>query len=116
MQTLTWKKLSAAQRTAALRRPAQSAQPAIAAAVRVIVSLVRRTGDRGLRQLTKRFDRADVRSLRVSEAEFAEAGQALSREDLAALRRAYGNIRKFHAAQRTAPVKVETTPGIVCEK
>src|SRR4051812_25431624 len=116
MQTLTWKSLSATQRDAALRRPAQSAQPAIAAAVRVIVSLVRRTGDRGLRQLTKRFDRADVRSLRVSDAEFAAAEKSLSAADRAALRQAYRNIRTFHAAQRTAAVKVETMPGIVCEK
>jgi histidinol dehydrogenase len=116
MQTLTWKSLSPAERAAALRRPAQSAQPAIAAAVRVIVSLVRRTGDRGLRQLTKRFDRADVHSLRVSEAEFVAAEKALSAADRAALRRAYRNIRAFHAAQRTSPVKVETMPGIVCEK
>ena len=116
MQTLTWKKLSVAQRAAALQRPAQQAQPAIAAAVKVIVSAVRRGGDRALRQLTKRFDRADVRSLRVSQAEFAAAEKALSRDDHSALRRAYGNIRKFHAAQRNAAVRVETTPGIVCEK
>src|SRR4051812_25498259 len=98
MQTLTWKNLTAAQRTAALRRPAQTAQPAVAAAVRAIVLRVRRAGDRGLRELTNRFDRVDVRSLRVSAAEFAAAEKALSRTDLAALRRAYRNIRVFHAA------------------
>jgi histidinol dehydrogenase len=116
MKPVTWKSLSASRRAAVLRRPAQSAQPAIAAAVRVIVAAVRRGGDRVLRQLTKRFDGTDVRSLRVSEAEFAAAEKALSRADRAALRTAYRNIRTFHLAQRPAAVKVETTPGIVCEK
>ncbi len=116
MRPLIWKNLSASARAAALRRPAQAAQPAIAAAVRVIVSLVRRTGDRGLRRLTKRFDRADLRSLRVSAAEFAAAEQALSRADRAALRQACRNIRAFHAAQQPKPVRVETMPGITCEK
>src|SRR4051812_37006519 len=98
MQTLTWKNLSAVQRVAALERPAQKAQPVTAAAVKVIVSTVRRGGDAAVRQLTKRFDRADLRSLRVSAAEFAAAEKMLSRDDLGALRRAYSNIRKFHAA------------------
>lgn len=116
MRPLVWKSLSASQRADALRRPAQSAQPAIAAAVRVIVAAVRRGGDRALRQLTKRFDRADLRSLRVSEAEFATAEKTLSRADLAALRQAYRNIRAFHAAQQPAAIRVETMPGIICEK
>lgn len=116
MQPLLWKSLSASARATALRRPAQAAQPAIAAAVRGIVALVRRGGDRALRQLTKRFDRADLRSLRVSAAEFAAAEQALSRADLTALRQACRNIRAFHAAQQPKPVRVATMPGITCEK
>jgi histidinol dehydrogenase len=116
MQSLTWKNLSAARRAAALRRPAQSAQPAIAAAVKMILAVVRRGGDRALRQLTKRFDRVDLRSLRVSAAEFATAEKSLSRADLAALRTAHRNIRTFHAAQRPEDLRVETQPGIVCEK
>jgi histidinol dehydrogenase len=54
--------------------------------------------------------------LRVNPAEFASAEKALSRADRAALKTAYANLRKFHLAQRTTPVRVETTPGIVCEK
>lgn len=116
MQTLTWKSLSTARQAAALRRPAQSAQPAIAAAVRTIVAAVRRDGDAALRRLTRKFDGATLRSLRVSGTEFAAAQNALSRADLAALRTAYRNIRRFHAAQRSKDLRVETQPGIVCEK
>lgn len=116
MTPLTWKKLSAAQRAAALRRPAQHAQPAVAAAVRTIVARVRREGDAALRMLTRKFDGVAVRSLRVSPAEFAAAGNALSSADRAALRRAYRNLRAFHLAQQPKPIRVEPMRGVVCEK
>jgi histidinol dehydrogenase len=116
MQPLLWKKLSATQRDAALRRPAQAAQPSVAAAVRTIVAEVRRAGDAALVRLTKKFDGVALRSLRVTEAEFAAADKVLGRADKAALRTAYLNIHTFHAAQRTIDLRIETQPGIVCEK
>jgi len=116
MDLLAWKNLPASRRAAALRRPAQSAQPAIAAAVRAIVAAVRRDGDAALRRFTEKFDRVTLRTLRVTEAEFAAAEKSLSRADLAALRTACRNIRRFHAAQRSKDLRVETQPGIVCEK
>ena len=116
MQPLLWKKLPPAARTAALRRPAQAALPAVAAAVRAIIAAVRRDGDAALRRLTKKFDGVALRALRVTEAEFAAAEKALGRADRAALRTAYLNIHAFHAAQRTHDLRIETSPGIVCEK
>lgn len=116
MDFLTWKKLSATKRAAALRRPAQAAQPAVAAAVRTIIAAVRRDGDAALRRLTRKFDGVSLRSLRVTSAEFVAAEATLSRVDHSALRTAYRNIRAFHAAQHLADLRVETQPGIVCEK
>lgn len=116
MTPLVWKKLSGPRQAAVLRRPAQSAQPAVAAAVRTIVAAVRRDGDAALRRFTEKFDRVTLRSLRVTGAEFAAAEKSLSRPDLAALRTAYRNIRAFHAAQQPKALRVETQPGIVCEK
>lgn len=116
MNPLVWKSLSVAARTAALRRPAQAARPAVAAAVRAIIAAVRRDGDAALRRFTEKFDRVSLRALRVSDAEFASAEKSLSRADLAALRTAYRNIRTFHAAQQPRHLRVETQPGIVCEK
>jgi histidinol dehydrogenase len=116
MQPLVWKKLSAAQRSAALRRPAQQAQPRVAAVVRSIVTAVRREGDAALRRLTQKFDGVVLRNLQVSPAEFTAAEASLGRADRAALRTAYRNLRTFHAAQRPADLRVETQPGIVCEK
>ena len=116
MKPIVWKSLSASARRAALQRPAQSAQKRTAVAVAGILALVRRGGDDALRRITAKFDRVKLASLRVSPAEFATAEKALSPADRAALKTAYRNLRKFHLAQQAKPVRVETTPGIVCEK
>lgn len=116
MTPLVWKKLSPARRAAALERPAQAARPQIADAVSRVVAEVRRGGDSALRRLTAKFDGAKLASLRVSAAEFAAAETSLSSADQRALRTAYRNLRRFHAAQAAKPVRVETMPGIVCEK
>ena len=116
MKPLVWKKLSAARRTAALRRPAQSAQPSVAPTVRAIIAAVRRDGDTALRRFTQKFDGVILGALRVTEMEFAVAEKSLARADHAALRAAYLNIHTFHAAQRAPDLRLETQPGIVCEK
>jgi histidinol dehydrogenase len=116
MKPLFWKKLSARAQADALRRPAQTAQPQIAETVRTIIADVRKHGDVALRRLTKKFDGATLKSLRVSPAEFTAAKKALSADDHAALRTAYLNIHTFHAAQRPQELRIETQPGIVCEK
>lgn len=116
MTPLVWKNLPPARRAAALQRPAQAARPQIASAVTRIVAEVRRDGDRALRRLTAKFDRARLTAVRVTDAEFAAAEKQLAPADRAALRTAYRNIRRFHAAQAAKPVRVETTRGLVCEK
>ena len=116
MQPLVWKSLSASARSAALQRPAQKAQKRTAVIVAGILALVRRGGDQALRRITAKFDGVKLSSLRVSAAEFAAAEKSLKPADRAALRTAYRNLRKFHLAQRPVPVRVETMPGLVCEK
>jgi len=116
MKPLTWKSLSARQRLAALQRPAQASREQLSATVAEIIATVRREGDDALRIYTAKFDGADLRSLRVSAAEFSAAEKALSSADKSALKTAYRNLCRFHLAQRPAPIRVETMPGIVCEK
>ncbi|HEX2860517.1 MAG TPA: histidinol dehydrogenase [Lacunisphaera sp.] len=116
MSPLTWKSLSASARRAALQRPAQKAQAQTAVLVAGIITRVRRGGDVALRTLTAKLDGVKLASLRVSATEFAAAEKTLRPGDKAALRRAYRNVRAFHLAQRPAPLRVETMPGIACEK
>lgn len=116
MKPLTWQRLTATQRVAALARPALTSRPQLTADVTRLVGAVRREGDVAVRRFTAQFDGAKLRTLRVSAAEFAGAAKALRPVDRAAIRTAYRNLRKFHAAQQPTPLRVETTRGIVCEK
>jgi histidinol dehydrogenase len=116
MKPLVWKNLSASARAAALQRPAQSAELKTAAIVAGIVAAVRRDGEKALRSLGKKFEGVDLKSRRVTAAEFDAAEKALGSADKIALRTAYRNLQRFHAAQRPASIRVETMSGIVCEK
>jgi len=116
MPILKWQSLDAGARRAALARPARHSDPTVSAQVRTIIAEVRRDGDAALRALTSRFDRVDLDELRVSDAEISAALRALTREQHAALERAIDNVHAFHAAQRLAPVALETMPGVHCER
>jgi len=116
MQILDWKSLTAAQRRQALERPAQRDAADTAAAVRVIIDSVRRDGDAALLALTEKFDGVRLDSLRVTRAEFDAANAALGAAQHAAIERAISTVKKFHAAQASQPLRVETAPGVICER
>jgi len=116
MRILDWQSLSAAQREEALRRPAQRDAAAVTAASRDIIDTVRREGDAALLTLTEKFDGVRPSSLHVTPQEFDAAEQALTAVQTAAIERAIDNVRRFHAAQMPASLRVETSPGVVCER
>jgi histidinol dehydrogenase len=116
MRILDWKSLSAAQREQALRRPSQLDAAATATAVQRIVEEVRSGGDAALSALTLKFDGARLNSMRVTASEFDTAAQSLNAPQHAAIERAIATVHRFHAAQMPAPLRVETAPGVVCER
>ena len=116
MRILDWNSLSSAEKDAALRRPAQRDANATAAAAQQIIDAVRRSGDAALLELTQRYDGVRLHSIVVSEQEFAAAERFLSAEQHAAIATAISTVHKFHAAQVAAPLRVETAPGVVCER
>lgn len=116
MKTIVWKHLSPKQRAAALSRPGLGDRSSVTAAVKRIIAGVRRDGDAALRRLTKKFDGARLKSLRVAGVEFVAADAALTATDKAALRVAFTNIRAFHAGQRLPTLRISTQPGITCER
>ncbi|REJ77301.1 MAG: histidinol dehydrogenase [Acidobacteria bacterium] len=93
-------------------RPEDDAS-AILEKVREIVGEVRRSGDEALTRFTKRFD-AYEGSLRVSEEDMRAASNSVSLELQDAIVAAGKNIERFHAAQRTDDIKIETQPGVLC--
>jgi len=111
-----WAKLSQTERQAALRRPAQTGVDALHQRVSEIINEVRARGDQALLEFTRRFDGVSLSSLEVSADEFAAAEGKLTAEQRSALERAIGNVRRFHQAQLSDPLRVETSPGVVCER
>jgi histidinol dehydrogenase len=116
MRILDWNSLSEAQKRAALSRPAQSDSARVAVTARDIIARVRSEGDAALLSLTEQFDLAHLDSLQVTAAEFDVAERALQADQHAAIERAIVNIRRFHAAQAATPLRLETSPGVVCER
>jgi histidinol dehydrogenase len=116
MRILDWKSLSAAQRDHALRRPAQRDAASTQQAAQRIIDAVRRDGDAAVLALTEQFDQVRVVSLRVTPEEFEAAERALTAEQTAAIERAISTVRLFHAAQAPKALRVETAPGVVCER
>jgi histidinol dehydrogenase len=116
MRILDWNSLSALEQAAALRRPAQSDPTATAAAAQRIIDAVRQNGDAALRDLTQRYDGVRLTELAVSGDEFAAAERALTTAQHAAIDTAIATVRTFHAAQGAAPLRLETAPGVLCER
>jgi histidinol dehydrogenase len=116
LQLLEWSGLDAAARRAALARPALESRADLVEKVAQIVDDVRRRGDDALRDYSARFDGVQLGALRVMPAEFDAALASLPAQAIAALERAIANVRRFHEAQRLAPLSVETSPGVLCER
>ena len=85
----------------------------VSAAVDGIIAEVRRRGDAALRDFTRRFDGAEPESLRVTEAEFAAAREAVDPGFLETLREAAENIRRFHERQRHNGFLLADRPGVL---
>jgi histidinol dehydrogenase len=111
-----WHSLSAEERRALLRRPAQNTQSDTLATVQTLIARVRTEGDVALLALTRELDKVTLDTLAVSAAEFAAAEDALSEIQKQALERAIENVRCFHAAQALQPLQIETMPGVLCER
>lgn len=116
MRTVVWQSLSEEQQDAILERPAIAEGANITAAVADVIAKVRTQGDAALLELTEKFDRVKLESIRVPSKEINAASERLSAEMKQALEQAYSNIAKFHKAQKPQPIKVETQPGVMCEQ
>jgi histidinol dehydrogenase len=116
MRILDWKSLSAAQRADALKRPAQRDAARVTATAQDIIERVRGEGDAALLALTEQFDAVRLRRLQVTPEEFEDAALELNAEQSAAIERAISTVHRFHAAQMPAPLRVETAPGVLCER
>jgi histidinol dehydrogenase len=111
-----WSRLDEASRKSLLRRPAQRDQEETMAGARAIVARVRHGGDRALLALTEEHDKVRLQEIRVAAEEIETAATALSPNEKRAIETAIGTVRAFHEAQVQPPIRVETAPGVICER
>jgi histidinol dehydrogenase len=116
MKFLEWKSASEQIRRATLARPAAGTRAEVLSQAGEIIAAVRAEGDAAVRRFTQKFGGPALDTLRVGATEFREARAALTNTQIAALERAIANVTRFHEAQRSPPLSVETMPGVVCER
>ena len=116
MKVLDWSTASADARRAALARPAAESRAEVRRDVAEIIAAVRAGGDAAVRRYTQQFNSVSLDELCVAPAEFRAARASLADEQLAALECAVANVTRFHEAQASPPLSVETMPGVVCER
>lgn len=116
MKLIDWQSASPDQRRAALARPAADTRDEVFRQAASIVSAVRAEGDAAIRRFTRQFGGPELQDLRVSRAEFTAARESLTVTQIAALERAVANVSRFHEAQKSAPLAVDTMPGVRCER
>ena len=86
------------------------------ATVSDVLADVKLRGDDAVMDYEERFDHVKLSSLAVTEEEIDLAETLVSQELKDAINLAYNNIHCFHEAQFFNPIKVETTPGVVCSQ
>ena len=96
-----------------LKRPTKTIDD-IEATVKEIFKEVEKKGDEAVAKYTSLFDGVKFENIEVSESEIQKAIAVISEDLKTAIQLAKSNIEKFHSAQQTAKVVVETTEGVNC--
>ena len=82
--------------------------------VSLVLADVKARGDKAVKEYELKFDKADLQSLAVTEAEMDEAEKLVSNELRDAIILAHHNIKVFHISQRFVGQKVKTQEGVTC--
>ncbi|PNW86211.1 hypothetical protein CHLRE_02g077350v5 [Chlamydomonas reinhardtii] len=113
LRTYQYSKLNPAELKQVLARP-RIDFTSILNTVSPIVENVRANGDAAVREYTAKFDRVNLDSVCVPIEDIPDP--VLPAEVTHAFDVAYNNIRAFHTAQQSAPMEVETMPGVKCRR
>ncbi|MCM4166241.1 Histidinol dehydrogenase [Arenibacter antarcticus] len=96
-----------------LKRPTQTVAD-IEEMVNGIFLEVKNGGDKVVKTYTQKFDGVTAKEFSVTSEEMETAQSQVSEALKLAIQQAKSNIKKFHAAQRTERVSVETSEGVNC--
>lgn len=115
MTIFEWSTLAASEQATVLARPKLDDSSDIKQTVASIIQTVRQQGDAALVAYSQQFDGLSHNALVLNKQQQQQRIGGLSAYRKAAIDLAYGNIRRFHAAQLPQDIKVETSPGVVCQ-
>lgn len=82
--------------------------------VKPIMKKVERQGDKALKKFALEYDHVEIKTLLVSREEIKAAYGLVDEALKAAIAQAKENIEKFHQAQTTPDLVMETMPGVIC--
>ena len=99
--------------SAILERPTKTVDD-IELTVKEIFKEVQKKGDEAVAKYTSIFDGVTFENLEVTSQEIEDAVALVPAELKNAIQLAKSNIEKFHAAQKTVKVEVETVEGVKC--
>ncbi len=85
----------------------------VSSVVSDIIGDVRSRGDEALFEYCKKFDKAELSSLAVSEEEIDEAFASVEPKFIEILKKAAANIRKFHEQQKRSSFIINDEGGVV---
>ncbi|MDA9893191.1 histidinol dehydrogenase [Flavobacteriaceae bacterium] len=79
-----------------------------------IFEAVKTRGDSAVREFTAQFDQVTLSDFKVTSEALEKAGEEVSEALKTAIQQAKSNIERFHKAQQTEGVYVETMEGVSC--
>ena len=96
-----------------LARPTASYE-ALEPVVENVFEAVKTRGDSAVREFTAQFDQVTLSDFKVTSEALEKAGEEVSEAMKRAIQQAKSNIERFHKAQQTEGVYVETMEGVSC--
>ncbi|GJL85684.1 MAG: histidinol dehydrogenase [Micavibrio sp.] len=110
----SWKDTDEATKLRIMRR-SQADIDDVIKTVEPIITDVKARGDAALIDCAKKFEQADIMSIKATEEEFEEASKTLDSDVKAAIEKCVGNVRKFHEQQMKRVEThwmIEIEPGV----
>jgi len=98
-----------------LKRPAIKGKE-IKRIVKPILKKVKEKGDKALRLFAFEYDHVELDNILVASSEIDGIEKNIDKKTRDAIKMAYDNIKKFHEAQLTDILEVETTQGVICRR
>jgi len=113
MKIINENKLTKEDRRALIQRRSRF-QSETDAVVKKLCLDIKKRGDDAVYDYSKKFDKADVKALRVSAEECEAAKRSISPEFLSAITVAAKNIRTFHESQQFKKQEIKIMEGVTC--